>query len=75
MRPFLPVLSFTCSNISIFVFICLNLCVRSGKHNSHNNRKKKNLSILLLTMASLVCISSEADEATFWMIGAMLVGP
>lgn len=26
-------------------------------------------------MASLVCISSEADEATFWMIGAMLVGP
>lgn len=29
----------------------------------------------LLTDASLVLVSSDADLATFWMMGAMLVGP
>lgn len=44
--------------------------IQEKKVNSH-----RRLNPPLLTDASLVLVSSDADFATFWMMGAMLVGP
>lgn len=39
------------------------------------DKKKRQTQLFSLTEASLVLVSSDADFATFWMMGAMFVGP
>lgn len=38
-------------------------------------QEKRRTQLFPLTEASLVLVSSDADFATFWMMGAMFVGP
>lgn len=72
--------SFTSSDDSLLVKSVLLVCSPLQERTATVTTTASYIYILIflilpLTMASLVCISSEAEEATFWMIGAMLVGP
>lgn len=42
---------------------------------THHKTRENQPQHYALTEASLVLVSSDADFATFWMMGAMFVGP
>lgn len=52
-------------------------CLDVLQEINHNRKRKVNTATqhYALTEASLVLVSSDADFATFWMMGAMFVGP